>query len=348
VGAPDQPRNVLVQLNFNEAVDPTVTTGTFTTADLAPGATTGFRHLAVTKDAARLPGKFTISNQYRTVEFVTDTACGQNSCGGTVYCLPGNAELLSLAEAAQLEAGGPAGLPFSGVMDAAGNSLDGNGNGATNGPGSPRFDRGKTAEQNATASDSVEWRFFTNDTIDLVAPEIREVVHFQKGADEPRMTFGGAAPFNTDPAQPDAEEVSLTKPIEVLFSKLMSGDAGGGIRLSEEQGCNETTGAGCLWHTTYAEHEDSPPPDTDDVIDVTRATVSHAAFRDAQAGFEVPQYRVRVDSSVKDIYQNCMFTVATGTPPVPLPETNRGPRGPTGGSRCVRPTPGAAETCEQQ
>lgn len=330
VGVPDQPRNVLVQVNFNEAVDPTVTTGALAAAQVAAG---GFRHLGVESAGARLPGTFTIANQYRTVEFVTDSACGQNSCGGTVYCLPGNAELLSLTEAAQLEAGGPAGLPFSGVMDAAGNSLDGNGDGATQGPGASgtrRFNRGATAAVNAGASDSVQWTFFTNDTIDLTAPIIREVVHYRKGADESRMVFGGATQLEAP-----VPEVSLTKPIEVLFSKLMSGNVGGGIQLSESAGCNETTGAGCLWHTTYAAHEDSPPPDTDNAIDATRATVSHAALRDVQAGFEVPQYRVRVDSSVKDIYQNCMFTL----------NAPAGPRGPRGGQSCVGQP--STEVCTQ-
>lgn len=322
-GAPDQPRNVIVQVNFNEAVDPTVTTGTLTAEEIAAGATNVFRHLAVTRATTRTPGTFIISNQYRTVEFTTDSACGQNSCGGTVYCLPGNAELLALAEAAQLEAGGPAGLPFSGVMDAAGNSLDGNGNDTAQGPGVSRFDRGALPAANAGASDSVQWTFFTNDTIDLTAPEIREIAHYRKGADESRMVFGG-----TTELEAPVPNVSLTKPIEVLFSKLMSGSVGGGIRLSEEAGCNETTGAGCLWFTTYAAHEDSPPPgDSDDAIDATRATVSHAALRDVQAGFDVPEYRVRVDSSVKDIYQNCMFTLN-----VPA-----GPRGPRGGQSCVGP-----------
>lgn len=322
VGASDQPRNVLVQVNFNEAVDPTVTTGALTAAQITAGSG-GLRHLGVENGGTRIPGTFTIANQYRTVEFVTDSACGQNSCGGTVFCLPGNAELLALAEAAQLEAGGPAGLPFSGVMDAAGNSLDGNGNNTAQGPGASgtrRFDRGAAAGANAGASDSVQWTFFTNDTIDLTPPEISGVVHCGKQSDQQQ----GAQCPNPVTTLP-GENISLTRPFEVLFSKLMSGSVGSGIRLSEEAGCNETTGSGCLWHTVYAAHEDTG--DTDSAIDATRATVSHAALRDVQAGFDVPEYRVRVDSSVKDIYQNCMFTL----------NAPAGPRGPSGGQSCVGP-----------
>ncbi|MDO8598617.1 MAG: pilin [bacterium] len=322
VGVPDQPRNVIVQVNFNEAVDPTVTTGT------APA----FTHLAVTRDGTRQPGTFAIGNQYRTVEFTTDTACGQNSCGGTVYCLPGNAVLQSVVEAAQLEAGGPSGLPFSGVMDAAGNSLDGNANTRAEGPGTPgaqRFDRGDTAAENAGASDSVQWQFATNDTIDLTAPEVLEVAQYPKQGDLP-VIYGGVTSLA------GVENVSLTKPVELLFSKLMSGNVASGIALTEDAGCNETTGTGCLWYMTFGDHEDTAR-DADDAIDATRASISHAAFRDVQAGFDIPIYRVRVDSSVKDITQNCLFTVASSAsdPPTPLPIDQQGPRGPAGGQTCV-------------
>ncbi|MBI4449683.1 hypothetical protein HY634_01370 [Candidatus Uhrbacteria bacterium] len=333
VGVPDQARNVIVQLNFNEAVDPTVTTGAITAADIAAVPPTGFRHLAVTRDATRLPGGFVMSNQYRTVEFTTDSACGQNTCGGTVYCLPGNAVLLSYAEAARLEAGGPAGLPFSGVMDAAGNSLDGNGDAAAGGPGpagTRRFDRGGTAADNAGASDSVQWQFATNDTIDLTAPEVREVVHQLKNTG--RAAYPGAISASLS----DVGNVALAAPIEVQFSKLMSGNVTSLIGLSEAAGCNPTTGAGCLWFMSSAEHEDTGR-DTDNTIDATRATIGHATFRDVETGFDVPQYRVRVDSGVKDIYQNCMFTVAdqSVTPPTPLPTDQWAPQGPVGGQRCV-------------
>jgi len=332
VGVPDQPRNVIVQVNFNEAVDPTVTTGVLTAADIAAGSTTGFHHLAVTRDAARLPGSFVMSNQYRTVEFTTDSACGQNTCGGTVYCLPGNATLRSLVNAAQLEAGGPAGLPFSGVMDAAGNSLDGNGDAAATGPGvsgTRRFDRGGTAAENAGASDSVAWQFATNDTIDLTAPEVREVVHQLKD------TGRAAYPGTIGASLSDVQNVALVAPIEILFSKLMSGNVTSGVGLSEAAGCNATTGTGCVWFSVFAQHEDTG--DADSTIDATRTTMNHATFRDVETGFEVPRYRVRVDSSVKDIYQNCMFTVSdqSATPPTPLPTDRWGPRGPVGGQTCV-------------
>ncbi|MFH1522985.1 MAG: hypothetical protein ABIE43_04190 [Patescibacteria group bacterium] len=40
-----------------------------------------------------LKGKFEVSNQYKTVEFISDIKCGTNSCGEPIYCLPENSGL---------------------------------------------------------------------------------------------------------------------------------------------------------------------------------------------------------------------------------------------------------------
>ncbi|MBI4142684.1 hypothetical protein HY480_02305 [Candidatus Uhrbacteria bacterium] len=333
-GNPDQPRNVTVQVNFNEAVDPTVTAGTFT-----PGsATATFRHLAVSTDetdTGRVAGTFTISNQYRTVEFKTTDPCGQNSCGGTVYCLPGNVQLHAWANAARLEAGGPTSEPFSGVMDAAGNSLDGNGNGRAEGPGAPgtrRFAIGDGAG-NAGASDSAAWTFHTNDTLDLTVPVIREVVHY--GKQDQRIVATTAPVAQGGGTLADLNDISLTRPVEILFSKLMSGSVASGLGLTEGARCDEQTGQGCLWFTGLAAHEDTDTPIPKDTrVDATRVTVAHAPFREARAGFPVPEYRVRTDASVKDIYQNCFYSVDA---PV-------GPQGPHGGLSCIGP---GTDACTQ-
>ncbi len=77
----DNPRNSSVQITFSEAVSPTTVTGK---------TTDGFNFITLTgNNVGLLNGEYKISNQYRTVSFVTDDLCGQNSCGGNVYCLPG-------------------------------------------------------------------------------------------------------------------------------------------------------------------------------------------------------------------------------------------------------------------
>lgn len=78
------PRNTIVQVNFSEAVNPT----------LASGVVPGYSNIKlVYQDAAGTErsdaGRYVISNQYRTVEFIPSTLCAQNSCGLDVFCLTG-------------------------------------------------------------------------------------------------------------------------------------------------------------------------------------------------------------------------------------------------------------------
>ncbi len=49
-----------------------------------------------------LKGKFEISNQYSTVNFISDRECGFNSCGEKIYCLPENSHLSVELKAAGL------------------------------------------------------------------------------------------------------------------------------------------------------------------------------------------------------------------------------------------------------
>jgi len=125
-------RNIVVQINFNEAVDPLMSSGE---------TINGFNNIEV-QDldlGLNVEGAFYISNQYKTVEFLTTDACGVNSCGGTIYCLPGNTNLQSLVKAADL------GLPDK--------------------PTCPD-----------TEGDNAFWQFSTDNTIDLIPPEIEEIL----------------------------------------------------------------------------------------------------------------------------------------------------------------------------
>lgn len=137
-----EPRNTVVEITFNEAVDPTTVSGS--------RAQFGVWH-----GAAKLSGTTAVSNGYRTVEFVSDQSCGTNSCGGTIFCLPASADLTAKATAARLSAEPPAAVdPPDGVADLAGNSLDGNGNGRVEGP----------------EIDSYSWSFKTTAEIDTIPP----------------------------------------------------------------------------------------------------------------------------------------------------------------------------------
>jgi len=71
-------RNSIVQINFSESMDPA----------LIPVDQDGNDYIRLTVAGTEIVGNFYISNQYQTVEFITDQLCGQNSCGVNVYCLP--------------------------------------------------------------------------------------------------------------------------------------------------------------------------------------------------------------------------------------------------------------------
>ena len=117
--------NIIVQINFNEAVDPTSASGIVT-------AGSGFINIEIestplTGGASVHPsGEFKVSNQYRTVEFVSDLACGTNSCGKTVFCLPTDSAINVTAHAATLSADPPlaslSASGFDGITDVVGNS----------------------------------------------------------------------------------------------------------------------------------------------------------------------------------------------------------------------------------
>ncbi|TSC56646.1 MAG: Uncharacterized protein G01um101418_270 [Parcubacteria group bacterium Gr01-1014_18] len=159
-------RNIVVQVTFNEPMDPTSSSGIVTVDPNDDGLLSNFSNIEVfSEDAAKgrhyFPGTFSVSNLYQTVEFITHDLCGKNSCGQDVFCLPGNATLGVDVKAATLSENPPEafGFPYDGVVDASGNSLDGTADGIGQGPG----------------LDNYSWVFKTNNTIDLTPPVIEKV-----------------------------------------------------------------------------------------------------------------------------------------------------------------------------
>ncbi len=141
------PRNAVVQINFNEAINP---------LSVAGDTATGFNNIiAANLDGTiTINGKYSIANEYKTVEFLTDDLCGTNSCGGDVYCLPGAEEL-----AFNIKAATPEAIIFDGAVDMVGNSLDGNADGSSDGP----------------IVDDYDWSFNTTNNVDLSPPSVVSV-----------------------------------------------------------------------------------------------------------------------------------------------------------------------------
>jgi hypothetical protein len=136
------PRNSLIQVTFNEPVDP---------VSLASGMS------VTTPSGTAIQGTISVGNIYRSAEFRTNDLCGTNSCGEPVYCLPGSQEINTRVKADGLTATPPTGIyPPNGVTDMAGNSLDGDGDGTAEGP----------------TGDDYAYAFRTSNLIDLVPPKV--------------------------------------------------------------------------------------------------------------------------------------------------------------------------------
>lgn len=112
----DKPMNTVIQINFNEAMNPLTVSGKsddiFNTlkvvvdGGLANGAAcmvngspadnrcqSGACSAAGLCVGDYLAGSFAISNVYKTVEFVSAKQCGTNGCGEAIYCLPPSAKI---------------------------------------------------------------------------------------------------------------------------------------------------------------------------------------------------------------------------------------------------------------
>jgi hypothetical protein len=152
--------NVVVQITFSEAMDPVAASGTY-----GDGKT--FTNFSVLSEGTgeNIDGASSISNQYRTVEFVPTFECAKDPCGNTIYCLPYGENINVEARAATVngdeapQAVSVSGL-FDGLADAAGNSLDGDGDwGTTDGE----------------AGDDYAWNFVTTSEVNDEVPVISEL-----------------------------------------------------------------------------------------------------------------------------------------------------------------------------
>lgn len=298
----DKPKNAIIQVNFNEAVNPLTIAG-------PARSVASFIRVINLVDNTNVDGEFVLSNQYKTVEFIPSQECGVNGCGDKIYCLPPNSNLRVELVAAALnatcvtdaecatktpfitcssgicydditKAKYPEGKAGSGVADLANNSLDGNRNTVADGPVS-WFD---VNLNNISEGDSFRWSFWISDKLDLSAPVI----------------------LATDAAQ-GASSVDLVKPVKAAFSKLMMASSLSSGSIEVVKGDQRITHKLInMWSVSrqpmgyWVEKEDketSVPPDQEP--DITTAIVSHNEFSIASI------YRTQVGSGVKDIYQNC-------------------------------------------
>ncbi len=269
-------KNAIVEMTFNEAVDPTAASGIvlngkgFTNIRLQPGT------------GGALPpidGEYKISNQYRTVEFIPGPpACGVNTCGEQVFCLPGATGVNGTIRAATLDGPGPAAAflaaGYDGVVDVAGNSLDGNGDGTAAGPD----------------GDNYAWNFTTTDQINLAPPRIE--------ATTPPADLGDyAGRSNADPFAP----------VHVRFDSLIQSSSfntdNASIATYEPAAMDDT-----FWWTTAMDSltdKNTPVLSTADIPVKSDAYILHRTFATSTL------YDPSLTSSIRNVYQNCFNPVSS-------------------------------------
>ncbi len=189
-----EPRNVTIEVDFSEAMDPVAGTGTY---DVALGEL--FTNIsALDGDAATIEGTWAISNGYRTIDFTTTDACSEDPCGDTIYCLPGGEPISVTAKAAsvnpdEIPQGEPTGATFDGLVDAAANSLDGDDDGDACGSSTDTVDC-----TDGDADDDYDWNFTTTDEIEDTVPQVSTL----------------------DP-EVDEDEISQTDDLTILFNTFL-------------------------------------------------------------------------------------------------------------------------------
>jgi len=328
----DKPRNSGIQFSFNEPVNPITVSGSadevssfvrvvnYDTA--ARGANSSCENnsdcLSYKCDngvcrGSYLNGNFSISSNYRTVEFLSNEECGINGCGETIYCLPANshlkveiqaADLKSCSSSAECAALSPftscaaSGLGYNtcrnldgknyplanlaslnGVVDLANNSFDANRDGFSSGPLS--FYNENIA--NLAGGDNYNWSFFISNEINLSPPKITYI--------SPKL---------------GQLQTSISDPIEINFDKLMLNQTlkSGSVNIYNGKDTFnhklvnlKSSAPSPFGFWIKSENIDTAPLDSEP--DLTIAAINHTPFAESTT------FLVQVGSGVKDIYQNC-------------------------------------------
>lgn len=274
-------RNISAQITFDEPMDPTAATGRYH----AGVPLTSFQNIEIKNRGVLENGSYDISNGYRTVSFTPEEVCGRDPCGNDIYCFSHTAAqtdpMTVLAKAASLDtAQVPQALfganGFDGLVDAAGNSLDGNGNGTGQGPG----------------TDDYGWGFNTNNNVNDTVPKISALA--------PTVLEG-----NVDATR----DVAITFNVPMLTSTLSNR----AVKLFPDpwpdtyQFWFVTASLGLNASGSEPEAGNADPANT--TITATKVLIHHPAFIPSDpttnpAGWN---YYPDVTRDVKSAYQICLF-----------------------------------------
>ncbi|MBI4435454.1 hypothetical protein HY630_02185 [Candidatus Uhrbacteria bacterium] len=263
----EEPRNVTIEINFSEAMDPVATTGSYII-----GEEPLFNNIRVFDESGNtVEGTFEISNAYRTISFTTIDACGEDPCGDTIYCLPSNQLIETVVRAATLNEeeipqAEPIGFTFDGVVDAAANSLDGDNDGDACGSESDTI-----ACEDGDDNDNYEWSFTTNDEIEDTVPQIIE---------------GGLDP------EIEEDEISTSANVEVTFNTYLKSST-------------VKTNSVSLWPDPYYEFWFAIRKENNETNERTTVLIEHPVLVSTDEGGW--DYWPTLTNEIKSAYQICMY-----------------------------------------
>jgi hypothetical protein len=332
----DKPMNSVIQINFNEAMNPSFLVGTAdevknyiqvknsNTNALASGAVCTVNDDCASYDcqAGRcvgnyVSGKFSLSSDYDTLEFISNKECGVNSCGEKMYCLPASSHLAVRIKAATLNqcASKDTCLPFApysecvaweggkvcrdisrnvnyplantlnpdGITDLAFNSLDGNRDNRADGQVNAIYPYFVEGDANLNKRDGYEFSFYISNQINSTPPTIS-------------ILKPGSF----------ANNITAKDPVIIDFNDLMMNDSlrtgsiktdNGGTVVEHKLMNLKNLADKPLGYWVEAQNKEIGVPDGEP--DATTAIIGHSDF------FESITYLSQIGSGVKNIYQNC-------------------------------------------
>jgi hypothetical protein len=273
-------RNAIIQIFFNEEIDPTSVSGLVASA---------FNNIQVyaggIADANVVDGEYKLSSDLKTVEFIPTLPCGVNSCGDEIRCLPeGSPTIDAVAHAATIDGAGPTAQflanGYDGVVDVAANSLDGNGDGVTQGRG----------------TDDYAWSFGLTDKINLIPPKIETTAPPAQEASTGR------------------ENVDQFVPVSIRFDSILQASTFNTDNATITPHESDQYADTFWWSTGVTALTDGnvPVEKTTDVAMKTEGALLHRQFASSTS------YDPAIFSGVRNAYQNCFNPASsvscTGSP----------------------------------
>jgi len=273
------PKNSVIQINFDEPMFPNGQVGfeELAETDYFVDKTNTEPIIYLKTGKSTVPkGYFEISNQYKTLEFISTDKCGANACGRPIYCLPvcdkAGATCQKDTYQILLRAASVSGAEnkpkfyseiLDGFADLSGNALDGDNDG--------EVDKNKIVlpfSNQSKEPDNYFWSFDINNNIDATSPRVEN------------LTIG-----------PERQTVLANEELKIYWSKTMrfSSLYKDGISLQESPIQKERTGF--------------VPTSLNDETGKTATEILHDPFLDGINITYIPE----INSNVEDVNYNCFY-----------------------------------------